>query len=62
MCEKHGIDFIRLDFGNKLSGLKSDVDHTAHAAWKQLEAAIRAKRTEVTASQLATVGQFRRAG
>lgn len=46
MCERYGMDFIRLDFGNKLSGLKSDVDHTAHAAWKQLEAAIRAQAAE----------------
>lgn len=29
MCLDFGLDFVRLDFGNKASGVKSDVDHTA---------------------------------
>ncbi|MFP4055459.1 MAG: hypothetical protein ACLF0G_01150 [Candidatus Brocadiia bacterium] len=31
MARDYGMEFTRLDFGNKLSGVKSDVDHTAYA-------------------------------
>lgn len=33
LAEKLQADLTRLDFGNKLSGMKSDVDHTAYWPW-----------------------------
>jgi hypothetical protein len=37
MALSYALEFVRLDFGNKMSGVKSDVDHTGYTVWDQFK-------------------------